>query len=72
MSSDHRDPMSHSGFLKIDVDREEEWTAIERDRDLLRTLVNRVVLALLGYEGDAREYPGLGVVRVAPSPASFE
>lgn len=50
----HRHAMSHKGFItRIDLAK---YRALGRDVMIARTLVNRVILKLLGYEGPVLNY----------------
>ncbi|HEV2737244.1 MAG TPA: hypothetical protein VGU66_01565 [Candidatus Elarobacter sp.] len=53
---EHRDTMSHAGYIAFDHADDAAWNALVRDAHILRTLVNRVILALLGFNGDAMSY----------------
>jgi hypothetical protein len=64
----HRDTMSHRGYLEFDTSKDEEWNAVVRDLHTLRTLVNRVLLSLLGFRGDAVSYVTGNPVAVSPAP----
>lgn len=50
----YRHPMSHAGF----VTKDDHKSVVQLSRDILvaRTLVNRVILTLLGYVGDICDY----------------
>ena len=53
---DHRDTMSHLGYIPFPHGREGAWNRLIREKHLLRTLVNRVIFRLLGYEGNVLNY----------------
>ena len=52
----HRNTMSHKGYIDFDHSSDSEWQRLVRDSSLLRTLVNRVILGLLGFHGHAVSY----------------
>jgi hypothetical protein len=53
---EHRDTMSHVGYIPFPHGREGAWNRLIREQHLLRTLVNRVIFRLLGYEGNVLNY----------------
>jgi len=53
---EHRDTMSHVGYIPFPHGREGSWNRLIREMHLLRTLVNRVIFRLLGYEGNVLNY----------------
>ncbi|HVA28772.1 MAG TPA: hypothetical protein VNF68_11365, partial [Candidatus Baltobacteraceae bacterium] len=52
---DNRHPMSHKGFILRRAETEEHQ-ALSNQVRLARTFVNRVILALLGYDGPVFDY----------------
>jgi hypothetical protein len=52
---DNRHPMSHGGYLLRGAG-DEEYKALLRQTRLARNLMNRVILALLGYDGPVFDY----------------
>lgn len=63
----HRNTMSHKGYIDFDHTSDAEWQGLVKDRSLLRTLVNRVILGLLGFHGHATSYVNGGDVIVHPA-----
>jgi hypothetical protein len=53
---EHRDTVSHRGYIPFQHGREGAWNRVIREMHLLRTLVNRVIFRLLGYQGNALNY----------------
>jgi hypothetical protein len=53
---EHRDTVSHRGFIPFAHGRDSEWNRIIGEKGLLRTLVNRVIFRLLGYDGPVLNY----------------
>ncbi len=53
---EHRDTMSHLGYIPFPHGRDGAWNRLIREKSLLRTLVNRVIFRLLGYEGNVLNY----------------
>ncbi len=60
----HRDTMSHLGYVPFQHGRDGSWNRIVRDMNRLRTLVNRVIFRLLGYNGHVKDYTRGGDVTV--------
>jgi hypothetical protein len=63
---EHRHDMAHKGYMPFDYDDNAQWKLMFEHSGLLRTLANRMLLSILGFEGEAESYHAKWETAVMP------